>query len=307
MPDRPIWHVGDTSPAITDIATVDGVAQSLAGKTLVFKMRQVGSDDLTVSAAAGTIAGTTGAWYYSWGTADLDVAGEYLVWLNVSEGTVSQDVGEALIEVRAHAPLENTYVELEEIKETLGLQGETFADGDLMDALRAASRAIDGYKGTRFYQATETRYYAAEAYDDYIAVDDLLTAGTVSMDVLGNSTWSETWVEGTDFYLDPPNAALDGQPKRRLVLRSQAGRSFPTYQRAIRVTGTFGWASVPPQVKQATSILAVRLFKRARETPYAIMSVVASEAVAAAHLGRIDPDVAFLLDTIPGAAKPLLV
>jgi hypothetical protein len=45
--------------------------------------------------------------------------------------------------------------------------------------------------------------------------------------------------------------------------------------------------------------------KRARETPYGIV-VVSGDAVAAARLGRIDPDVAFLLDNLPGDA-PVLV
>jgi hypothetical protein len=57
-------------------------------------------------------------------------------------------------------------------------------------------------------------------------------------------------------------------------------------------------------VEQAATILAGRLLKRARETPYGIL-VVSGDAVSAARLGRIDPDVAFLLDNLPGSV-PLM-
>jgi hypothetical protein len=56
---------------------------------------------------------------------------------------------------------------------------------------------------------------------------------------------------------------------------------------------------------QAATILAGRYLKRARETPYGIVSVGA-DALAAARLGRIDPDVAFLLDNIGGDVAQLL-
>ena len=72
------------------------------------------------------------------------------------------------------------------------------------------------------------------------------------------------------------------------------------------MTGSFGWAEAPAQVRQAAVILAGRFLKRARETPYGLQ-VVTGDAVALARLGRIDPDVAFLLDTLPGRRRVLLV
>lgn len=54
------------------------------------------------------------------------------------------------------------YVDADELKATLNLNQTTFADDDIDRAIAAASRAIDGYKGRRFYRSTETRYYTAE-------------------------------------------------------------------------------------------------------------------------------------------------
>lgn len=199
------------------------------------------------------------------------------------------------------------------LKATLQLTGETYADADITMACEAASRVVDAYHGVppgSFLPAgtvNQTRYYTADPQLKQVRVDPIVTAGTVSMDALGDGTYSETWVEGTDFYLDPPNAALDGRPKRQLSIRTQSGRVFPSHQRGVRVIGIFGWPDTPAQIEQATKIYAARLFKRGRETPYAILTVPGEAAAAAAHLRSTDPDVATLLDSIPGASKPLLV
>lgn len=200
----------------------------------------------------------------------------------------------------------NEYITSAELKATLNLTGETYADPDVAMACEAASRAVDGYKQTRFYSIVETRLYTGDPLETELGIDDLVTATSVTVDTDGNGSFETTWVEGTDFILDPPNAALDGRPTRKLLLVPAAGRTFPTYRRSIKVVGTFGWTAVPPVVKQATKILAARLLKRARETPYGILAI-GGEAAATARLGRIDPDIAFLLDSLPGSRRKLLV
>lgn len=201
----------------------------------------------------------------------------------------------------------NEYITQAELKATLGLQSETYADADIDMAREAASRVADAYKQTRFYSAVETRLYTGDPLEDYVEIDDLVSASAVTVDLDGNGSYETTWVEGTDFLLDPTNATLDGGPTRKLVLIPAAGRTFPTYRRSIKIQGTFGWAAVPVVVKMATKILAARYFKRGRETPYAIVTIVGEAAAAAARLPAQDPDVATLLDSIPGARRKLLV
>jgi hypothetical protein len=192
----------------------------------------------------------------------------------------------------------STYIGTGELNATLNI-GSSYADADIVVAIDAASRACDGYKSTRFWATTETRYYTGCPGDMYVDVDELANTATVLFDIDGDGTHETTLTSGTDFFFDPVNAANDSAPYRRIVLYNQSGRRFPSYQNSVKVTGSFGWPAVPAAVKQATSILAGRLLKRARETPYGIV-VVSGDAVAAARLGRIDPDVAFLLDNLPG-------
>lgn len=195
------------------------------------------------------------------------------------------------------------YITVEELKKTLALPGTTFVDDDIERALNAACRTIDAYKNTRFYPTSETRYYTADPYATQLDIDDCTAITSLTVDEEGDRSYSTSWVEGTDYDLGPANAALEGAPYKRIVLTDPGtGQRFPRYERAIKIIGSFGWASAPWQVVQATEILARRFVSR-RTTPYGIL-IAGTEAVAAARLGRIDPDVAELLDNLPGEQRP---
>lgn len=199
------------------------------------------------------------------------------------------------------------YITVDELKVTLAAVGETFMDADITDAVNAASRAIDNYKGMKFYPLTQTRYFTAQRWDTSIPIGELLEATSVRVDNDGDYDYlDEEWVEGTDYVFDPPNAAVDGRPQRKMVLLSQAGRVFPTYRRAVKITGSWGWSETPSEVKQAAKLLALRLLHRSRSAPLGIVSA-GSEMGALARVGKIDQDVAFLLDNIGGASAPLFV
>ncbi len=199
------------------------------------------------------------------------------------------------------------YVTAAALKTTLNI-GSTYADADIAVAVEAASRAVDGYTnqapGLFATTTSQSRYYTACAGESNVTIDPLNSLTSVLIDQDGDGQYETTWTNLTDFVLKPANAVLDGYPYTELELVPQGGRRFSYYLNSIKVTGLFGWASTPGAVTQATSILAGRFLKRARETPYGIV-VVSGDAVAAARLGRIDPDVAFLLDNLPGSI-PLL-
>lgn len=191
----------------------------------------------------------------------------------------------------------STYLSTAELKSTLNI-GSTYADADIADAIVGASRVCDAYKNTRFWATTETRYYTGCPGELELDIDDVSNVATFSVDTAGDRTYGTDWTEGTDYYLGPRNAGVDGYPYRRIVIYQQSGRRFPAgYDNNVRITGNFGWSTTPTEVKAAAKILAGRYLKRARETPNGLQAVI-GESVAIARLGRVDPDVATLLDSL---------
>lgn len=185
------------------------------------------------------------------------------------------------------------YVTLDALKNTLSLEGVTFADDDIALAITAASRAIDEACYRRFYPGdpNEIRYYTPRGMtleiDDLTVLDDLST-GT------GNDVFATTLTENTQFALEPLNAAPNGKPWERIVFLP--GTIPPVGRvRSVQVTGTFGWPETPSQIIQAAGILATKLLRRAREAPFGIVAV-GIETATALRITRTDPDVAGLID-----------
>lgn len=208
------------------------------------------------------------------------------------------------------------YISAAELKDTLEITGETYADADIDDAVEAASRVIDAYKGTRYYPTAETRTYTAPVggfgysdlwmYDSPLSIYDMCGLVSVTVDMDGDGIYEQTWVRNVDFYLEPNDANLTGKPWNQISLRRQGGKQWPQWQYAVKVAGTFGWSTAPGQVTEAAGILANRYLKRTRETPYG-MVMIGTDALAMARLGKIDPDVAFMLDNISDEDVPLLL
>jgi hypothetical protein len=254
------------------------------------------------------------------------VAGQYsLVWKLSSTGdirgvddlTVTTDVVPGVILGSG-----DLYITRDQLKSMLDLTSTDFEDTAIDIAIAAACRAIDGYTGHRYYQMTATRYFTANPLEVELFIDDLITATSVTVDQDGDGTYDLTWVEGTDFLLDPANAPLEGRPKRSLLIRQSGGftyprgnrwffesfgQRFPRYERAVKIVGTWGWPAVPPQVTQAAVFIANRFLERTRQAPLGILVASAREITGTARLGRIDPDAAWLLDQIPGGQRRLLI
>lgn len=295
-----VWYVGNRQPSISETITSGGSPVDLTGCTVRFRMRAVGSSVLKVDAAAGVISAVNGQVQYDWAANDVDTAGQYLVWWQVTDGTgKTEDVGESLIEFRAHVSVVS-YLELETLKNTLNLSGTSYADSDIQLALVAASRAIDDYCERRFYldpDTTSVRYYTPGS-KWRCEIDDLAVVTSVQHDYNGDGVYEQTLVQDTDYFFEPYNRNLiDGvnrEPWTTVCLRELGRfRWFGFYNHSLKVTGQFGWPVVPPAVKEATSILAGRYLKRARETPYGFVGFGADGTTM--RISARDPDVAALL------------
>lgn len=264
----------DNAGNTTTARTTSGIAEYPAGSGIY--------------AVTLTSPGTAGQYSLAWDDGSDHWAVEDLV---VTSETVSITIGSG-----------NLYVTADDLKTIIGIEASVdYADTAVDLACQAASRVIDAYKQTRYYPTTEIRYYTnAVSQAQALAIDDLVTLTSLSVDTDGDLIYDETWLNGTDFVLDPINAPLEGRPYTTITLIPAASRRFPTTPHAVKVSGSFGWADAPVLVEQAAVLLANRFVVRSRQAPLGILVAQANDAIAVARLGRIDPDAAFLLDQLPG-------
>lgn len=178
------------------------------------------------------------------------------------------------------------YVEIERLKESMGIE-DTDADDLLRRSLDAATSWIDSYTGRVFTldaTAVEREFYPES--DGTLTVPDVQTITSVEIDRLGNLTY-DTTLATTDYELLP----LTGPPYQQIKIWPTSSHAFTSGYR-VRVTGTFGYASVPKAVEQACLILASRYYKRG-EAPFGVLQ--ATDLGQYTRISKEDPDVVSLL------------
>jgi len=240
-----VYYVDNTSPSIAQTITVDDVAVDLTGSSVAFKMRAPGSATLKVDAAASIDVPASGEVSYAWQAGDLDAAGEWLVWWEVTlAGGAVQDVGEALIIVRPHDET-HLYGSVEELKSTLSIGGG-HAGHDLEQALVAASRSIDELTGRFFYQTAaspseEVRYFTPPRGRPRARITgvDIVSLSEVATSSAGDGVYGTVWTS-SDYVLEDLNAPLDGWPYTVVRPHERGSYLWPPYTSAIRLTGVFG-------------------------------------------------------------------
>lgn len=198
-------------------------------------------------------------------------------------------------------PSTTRYASVADVKASLRITDNV--DDSLIDvALGAASDQIDSYCNRVFYNmGTAVRYYAAN--DPYFCpIDDLISISELATAVTSNGNYDTVWanyVNGApgDYQLEPLNASYptDGLMSPTTGIRALWRYLFPTLgnNALVRVTGVWGWSSVPSAVKAATIIQAARLFKR-NDSPNGVIGFGDLGVTRVSNI--LDPDVRMLLE-----------
>lgn len=187
----------------------------------------------------------------------------------------------------------NGYASLSEVKAALRIN-DSIDDSLLEMATESASRLIDGYAARLFYNAgTATRYYVAQ--DDFVVEVDDLANGTVTITTAqdADGVFDTTWATD-DYQLEPLNGVLDGIAWPYTTIRAVGDYLWPISggEALIKVTGTFGWPSIPIAIKQACIIQASRIYKRL-DSPLGVAGFGDMGVMRVSS--QLDPDVAQLV------------
>lgn len=192
-----------------------------------------------------------------------------------------------------------SYTSPEDVERLLDIR-DTDDRERLRAAITAASRTVDaicrrpgigGAVGGFYNIAAATATFRPPEGWEPADIGDWAAVGTAQISNDGGVTWDS--LTAADYQLEPLNAALVGRSYtaiRRHLVAWPADRLY--YGRpCLRIIGTYGWASVPDEVEQATRLLTVRWWKR-KDSPLGVQGFADMPAM---YVRGSDPDVERLL------------
>lgn len=196
----------------------------------------------------------------------------------------------------------NEYVELATLQLQVGAQNT--ADTALLEKARtAASRRIDRRCGRRFYAdaaATARTFNPVGRVlwtgdGEKLLLPDISSLVGLVVEVGSGSTFTAV----TDYETGPEDALTEGGPVEWL-LRLGSGCWSTGRRGRVRITAKWGWPAVPPEVVEATLLLAARLYKR-KSSPDGTAGVGEWGPI---RVSKLDPDVESLITALilPGFA-----
>jgi len=188
----------------------------------------------------------------------------------------------------------NGYCTLAELKAALRVS-DSIDDSLLELAIESASREIDGTCERFFYNTSGTQVYAPHNFY-LVQTNDIVSVTSVKTSTDG-VTFGQT-LRTSDYHLEPLNNIAGGLVTPFTQMRAVGDYLWPAYspqtifhlEASVQVTGTFGRASVPTAIRQATVILAMRIFKRL-DAPLGMIT----NDLGSMRVGRFDPDVEALV------------
>lgn len=167
------------------------------------------------------------------------------------------DSDDELILVSASGSVVTSYASVQDVRNLPG--GVTVAQRSdllLQDDLDVASRIVDDFTGSQFYQTQGT----VTVYDVRLPLVVLprpfsaITAVSVDGRAVDAAGYTVT-PSGLRLYINP-YIDVDGFPRK---VFANVGAQRNPYGQNVAVTATFGYATVPAPVRRATALLASRL------------------------------------------------
>lgn len=158
---------------------------------------------------------------------------------------------------------------------------DTSEDTILELCVEAASRQIDQTLGFRLWQDADvvTREFFADGRECDLYEQPWMTpkAGIstttgliVAVDDNYDGTWGTTLTIGTDFIVDPPNAADETETCFTRLVAVDSSFPCPSNGRpGVKITARFGWSAVPDWATKACIVQTIQLFK-SKDTPFGV-------------------------------------
>lgn len=176
------------------------------------------------------------------------------------------------------------YASLTELKTALRITNNA-DDTELQSKLTSASRRVDKDTGRPhgFGQdsGTTSRIYTPR-HQELLSVDDISTATSLVVEVGRGTSWST--VDANSYDLLPENAEVDSMAIETL---QRVVGCWPLWgTQRVRVTARWGWPAVPENIKNATILLAARLFRR-KDSPEGVKGF---SDLGVVRVSRYDPD-----------------
>jgi len=185
----------------------------------------------------------------------------------------------------------NGYIELSLLKSSLQIE-DNILDDFLELAIEGASRQIDATCERVFYQSdAETRLFTPR--DSYVVeIDDLRSVTSIKTSSDADGAFDITW-EPKDYQLEPLNSNAGGIDFPATHVRAVDDYLWPIdgEEATVQIVGDWGFDSVPAQIRQATLILAARLFER-RNSP---LGIAGFSDIGAIRVSRFDADIENLI------------
>ncbi len=199
--------------------------------------------------------------------------------------------------------LVNPYCSVEELREQFDDDGLIISESVAERAINATSRAVEKHcMGRRFWRdpSVVVRTFTPE-FPTWLTVADISTTTGLIVRSGITGTLDTTFTLGTDYRLEPRNAAADGPAYSWYRIVLLGGNRFSSAADAeVEVTARWGWSAVPDDVTQAVILRAAQIFKRKES----VSGVAGFGDFGAVRISpRLDPDVVDLLRPF----RPLLV